>query len=216
MKQYMMKKIHQKLKMIHQKNSVYEIESHLLNGEQNKQENKLLITNFEVKVENRKVEGLITYSTDQQIFKFKAPTLSTCTVIGNSTAMFMVCNSCTMNFNSFTTSESAMYSASVVDSTTLFIPLLLQAIGIPQKYITYPNILILVSLSLAKSLSLSAFSTHFLMLLISLNFSPQYVVDSTNLMSLYISFKCAGAGASIVFDSSLTGLQMSGLLCLVR
>ena len=103
-----------------------------------------------------------------------APTLSTCKVIGNSTVMFMVCNNYTMNFNSFTLSESAMYSASVVDSrsTTLFIPLLLQAIGIPQKYITYPYTLILVSLSLAKSLSLSAFSTHFLMLLISLNFSP--------------------------------------------
>ena len=41
------------------------------NGEQNKQEDKLLITNFEVKVENRKVEGLITYSTDQQVVKFK-------------------------------------------------------------------------------------------------------------------------------------------------
>ena len=40
-------------------------------GEQNKQENKLLTTNFEVNVENRKVEGLITYSTDQQIFKLK-------------------------------------------------------------------------------------------------------------------------------------------------
>ena len=145
-----------------------------------------------------------------------APTLSTCTVIGNSTVMFMVCNSCTMNFNSFTTSESAIYSASTVDSTTLFIPLVLQAIGIPQKYIRYPYTLILVSLLLVKSLSLSAFSTHFLMLLISLNFSPKSLVDSTNLMSLYISFKCAGAGASIFFDSSLTGLQMSCLLCLVR
>ena len=41
------------------------------NGEQNVQDNKLLMTNFEVKVENRKVEGLITYSTDQQIFKLK-------------------------------------------------------------------------------------------------------------------------------------------------
>ena len=41
------------------------------NGEQNKQEDKLLTTNFEVKVKNRKVEGLITYSTDQQIFKLK-------------------------------------------------------------------------------------------------------------------------------------------------
>ena len=33
-------------------------------------QDKLLTTNFEVKVENRKVEGLITYSTNQQIFKF--------------------------------------------------------------------------------------------------------------------------------------------------
>ena len=36
------------------------------NGEQNKQENKILTTNIEVEVENRKVEGLITYSTGQQ------------------------------------------------------------------------------------------------------------------------------------------------------
>ena len=41
------------------------------NGEQNKQEEKLLTTNFEGKIKNRKIEGLITYSTDQQIFKFK-------------------------------------------------------------------------------------------------------------------------------------------------
>ena len=34
-------------------------------------QDKLLTTNFEVKVHNQKVEGLITYSTDQQIFKFK-------------------------------------------------------------------------------------------------------------------------------------------------
>ena len=32
---------------------------------------KLLTTNFEVKVENRKDEGLITYSTDLQVFKLK-------------------------------------------------------------------------------------------------------------------------------------------------
>ena len=51
---------------------VTEIELPKENGEQNNaKENKLLTTNFEVKVENRKVEGLITYSTDQQIFKFK-------------------------------------------------------------------------------------------------------------------------------------------------
>ena len=40
-----------------EENSVYEIESHLVNGEQNKKEDKLLITNFEVKVENQKLEG---------------------------------------------------------------------------------------------------------------------------------------------------------------
>ena len=54
-----------------EENFVYEIESHLVIGEQNEQEDKLLTTNFEVKVENRKVERLIPYSTDQQIFKFK-------------------------------------------------------------------------------------------------------------------------------------------------
>ena len=30
-----------------------------------------LTTTFQIEIENRKVEGLITYSTDQQIFKFK-------------------------------------------------------------------------------------------------------------------------------------------------
>ena len=54
-----------------EENSVYEIESHLVSGEQNKQEDKLLTTNVEVKDENQTVEGIITYSKDQQIFKFK-------------------------------------------------------------------------------------------------------------------------------------------------
>ena len=35
------------------------------------QKDKLLTTNFEVKVESQKIEGLITYSTDQQTFKLK-------------------------------------------------------------------------------------------------------------------------------------------------
>ena len=51
--------------------NVIDIDTYEDNGEQNVQESKLLTTNFEVKVENQKVEGLITYSTDQQIFKFK-------------------------------------------------------------------------------------------------------------------------------------------------
>ena len=49
--------------------NVTEMQTYGNNGEQSKQEEELLTTNFEVKVENRKGEGLITYSTDQQIFK---------------------------------------------------------------------------------------------------------------------------------------------------
>ena len=51
---------------------VIEIETSTMNGEQNNgKENKLLTINFQVEIENRKVEGLITYSCEQQIFKFK-------------------------------------------------------------------------------------------------------------------------------------------------
>ena len=52
--------------------SVNEIESPQENGEQEiRKQDKLLITTFQIEIENRKIEGLITYSTDQQIFKFK-------------------------------------------------------------------------------------------------------------------------------------------------
>ena len=47
-----------------QEENVIEIQTYENNGEQNKPEEKLLITNFEVKVKKRKVEGLITYSSD--------------------------------------------------------------------------------------------------------------------------------------------------------
>ena len=52
--------------------SVIEIESPQENGEQEiGKQDKLLTTTFQIEIENRKVEGLIIYSTDQQIFKFK-------------------------------------------------------------------------------------------------------------------------------------------------
>ena len=52
--------------------SVIEIEPPRENGEQEiGNQDKLLITTVQIEIENRKVEGLITYSTDQQIFKFK-------------------------------------------------------------------------------------------------------------------------------------------------
>ena len=52
--------------------SVIEIEQSKENGEQEIGKlDKILTTTFQIDIENRKVEGLITYSTDQQIFKFK-------------------------------------------------------------------------------------------------------------------------------------------------
>ena len=52
--------------------SVIEIEPPKENGEQEiGKQDKLLTTTFQMEIENRKVEGLITYSTDQQIFIFK-------------------------------------------------------------------------------------------------------------------------------------------------
>ena len=52
--------------------SVIEIEPSQENVEQEiGKQDKLLTTTFQIEIENRKVEGLITYSTDQQIFKFK-------------------------------------------------------------------------------------------------------------------------------------------------
>ena len=50
--------------------SVIEIEPPQENGEQENGK-QVLTTTFQIEIENRKVKGLITYSTDQQIFKFK-------------------------------------------------------------------------------------------------------------------------------------------------
>ena len=52
--------------------SVIEIEPLKENGEQEiGKQDKLLTTKFQIEIENRKVELLITYPTDQQIFKIK-------------------------------------------------------------------------------------------------------------------------------------------------
>ena len=49
-----------------------EIEPPNENGEQEiGKQDKLLTTKYQMEIENRNVGGLITYSTDQQIFKFK-------------------------------------------------------------------------------------------------------------------------------------------------
>ena len=51
--------------------NITENETYQDNGEQNNvEDNKLLTTNFEVKVENQKVEWLITYSKDQKIKRY--------------------------------------------------------------------------------------------------------------------------------------------------
>ena len=54
-----------------QEENVTEMQTYESNGGNNVQESKLLTTNFEVKVENRNIEELITYLTDQQLFKLK-------------------------------------------------------------------------------------------------------------------------------------------------
>ena len=52
--------------------SVIEIEPPKENREQEiGKQNKLLMTKFHNEIENQKVEGLITYPTEQEIFKFK-------------------------------------------------------------------------------------------------------------------------------------------------
>ena len=49
--------------------SVIEIEPPKENGEQEiGKQDKLLTIKFQIEIENRKVEGLITYSTEQQIY----------------------------------------------------------------------------------------------------------------------------------------------------
>ena len=51
--------------------SVIEIEPPKENGEQEiGKQDKLHTTKFQIEIENQRVEELITYSTDQQIFKF--------------------------------------------------------------------------------------------------------------------------------------------------
>ena len=55
--------------------SVIKIESPEENREQEiGKQDQLLTTTFQIDFENRKVQGLITYSTNQQIFKFKVNT----------------------------------------------------------------------------------------------------------------------------------------------
>ena len=50
--------------------SVIEIEPPKENGEQEiGKQHELLTSTFQIEIENRKVEGLIAYSTEQQIFK---------------------------------------------------------------------------------------------------------------------------------------------------
>ena len=65
------KAIHHEVDSSHEK-SVIEIEPPKDNREQEiGKQNKLLTNKFQIEIENQKVECLITYSAEQQIFKFK-------------------------------------------------------------------------------------------------------------------------------------------------
>ena len=65
------KAIHHEDDSSHDKSEI-EIEPPRENGEQEiGKQDKLLTIKFQMEIENRKVERLITYSTDQQIFKIQ-------------------------------------------------------------------------------------------------------------------------------------------------
>ena len=116
----------------------------------------------------------------------------------------------------FTTSDTATYSASVVDITTHFILLLFQAIGMSQKNTMYPYTLILVYLSFAESLLLKASNCHMSSFIFGAMCNPKCLVPNTNLATLLSSHNCNLDAPSILFDNSLTALVMSGLECFVR
>ena len=73
-----------------------------------------------------------------------------------------------------------------------------------------------MSLSFAKSLSLS--TSHFQTppLKIGIIVNPNVFVSGRKFNTLYISVTCAMDAPSILLDTSLTGFVVYGLLCLVR
>ena len=145
-----------------------------------------------------------------------APTLSTLILMGRGTLISMDLRNWYKNLISFTTSDTATYSASVVDKTTLFILFLFHAIGTPQKNTIYPYTLILVSLSLEKSLSLSTSNHHIPSLMVGTMHKPKSLVSNTNFATLLSSLSCNLEEPSMLLDSSLTALVISGLECFVR
>ena len=80
----------------------------------------------------------------------------------------------------------------------------------------YPWTLYLVSLSFAKFLSLSASKFQILSFKIGTVLNHNVFISRTKCITLYISVTCAMEAPSNLLDNSLTGLVISGLLCLVR
>ena len=76
--------------------------------------------------------------------------------------------------------------------------------------------LYLVSLSFAKSLSLSASNFQIPFLKVGTILNTNVFISRTKFITLYISVTCAMEAPSILLDNSLTGFVISGLLCLVR
>ena len=73
-----------------------------------------------------------------------------------------------------------------------------------------------MSLSFAKSLSLSDSNFQIPSLKIGTILNPNVFVSRTKCVTLYISVTCAMDAPSILLDNSLTGFVISGLLCLVK
>ena len=142
--------------------------------------------------------------------------LSTLILMGSGIWISMDLKSWYRNLTSFTTSDTATYSAAAVDKTTLFMLLLFHPIGAPQKNTMYPYTLILVSLSLAQSLSLSASNHHIQSFMVGTMCNPKSLVSNTNLATLLSSLSCNLDAPSIPFYNSLTALVVAGFECFVR
>ena len=76
--------------------------------------------------------------------------------------------------------------------------------------------LYLVSLSFAKSLSLSASNFQISSLKVGTILNPNVFISRKKFITMYISVPCAMEAPSMLLDNSLTGLVISGQMCLVR
>jgi len=87
----------------------------------------------------------VRFDVDMFLLMKMAPTLSTQTVMGSLTLIFMLSKSCSTNMISLTASDSATHSASLLLKVTLCCAFDRQLIGTPFTYKIKPDTLCLES-----------------------------------------------------------------------